>query len=1116
MSNGQDVQADDDGYLQHRSRPSLLTNASGFAESTISYASVTTVEALSRLSQFPIPPVGVPISPFEASLGLASPAGPPITPMTPPDTPRAGPLYTNDNVSTPNIPPNPKSGPSSPISPPPRPLPQRPRITSPGPSVSSGRTLALTATATGSSHIPSPHDWHDGSSSIAMDPYEESLLSTSFITSLLTNVTGQDGSGAPPPQYKRDPYESSVVSEAFTTETTVTYPPRRIYAQQLPQVPPIPPQHQFPYYPPTDDTARSPTVLSGPSLLYPPASPIAFDGRNTPESSRIYGSGSDVYSEGGSNVIRTAVVAPGVGKEISAVGMAHASTRAMSTTPSLQSMNSTTPLVRTFPHEDVIPEEPGGSNGPSTPGTSATGSRSRNAYKRERRHSTYSSKTTKSYVSSLITRLSHSTGGDRRSVKQATQWFRRKPLPPVPQLPNLTLHQEREYRKAEASLPLPDLMNRAQVLSEMLNGGFRPYHSSTDISGPPYMKSDTEGTAGVENFNTGVRYSGVAPHPPYPDYTTRDRRTQDLDLSNHEWNNQPSNPSPPARFSLTKTRKIRFGIGLAVLIVIIVIAVAVGVTQSHKSVHTCPANFAGASCTLDATCVCTSSAAGQCNQLAQNLVDLIPTLNAAFNASFNPDSLGTSIWQAQGSPPGDSCAAQASLVDVAPTLDVTQSPSRVQWTQAALLWNLAQSQSLSDTSKLQKFVLAADWKSLSAMDGPTSEGGDNFATQVSGFIFDFAAQTVVAPSITFISDGQPSQEQVGKVNSATQVVLDRLYTTAQAYDLQQTTALSKYWTSVLQQKSIDLSQFVSTVIGSEILLPFDATSSPGTHPLAAQLTNSSSIPFPPPLTCYPGLNKSTLDEINSFESLVFGLPAASSASQFDPTCYPTRPVYGVLDILRLRLPFTDTRGGLAKQAAVLSRDVSPRAIIYSGEMLSALPGASTIPNVNSTTTAPGRFGTLNHVHHVLYQYLSSIPDVNVAIALARYILTSPAVPPDINSLIVKNLDSIPSLEIAVLGTVDPTDVTSTVSSFSTPSGALFFGTDQSLALRQWSITATQSFVAWSELATSPKVVRDKSFTDNTFNSVWNGSFAFFHVPNNANVNVGNITSAFQVVGLFQP
>jgi len=98
--------------------------------------------------------------------------------------------------------------------------------------------------------------------------------------------------------------------------------------------------------------------------------------------------------------------------------------------------------------------------------------------------------------------------------------------------------------------------------------------------------------------------------------------------------------------------------------------------------------------------------------------------------------------------------------------------------------------------------------------------------------------------------------------------------------------------------------------------------------------------------------------------------------------------------------------------------------------------------------------------------------------------------------------------------VTPPDVIGAVSSFTTPSGNLFFGTNQSLAVRDWAIVAAQTSVTWTEFANSPKVVDDGSFTDSAFNAVWNPAYLYFHSSSNASVSVNNITAGFAAVNKF--
>jgi hypothetical protein len=328
--------------------------------------------------------------------------------------------------------------------------------------------------------------------------------------------------------------------------------------------------------------------------------------------------------------------------------------------------------------------------------------------------------------------------------------------------------------------------------------------------------------------------------------------------------------------------------------------------------------------------------------------------------------------------------------------------------------------------------------------------------------------------------------------------------------------MMNYWTTVLQQQPADLPRFLSTVSTSPILLPFDATGTYGNTPLASLLTNESSTPFPPPLACYPGLGASTLQEVNAVETAVFSLSSASAAARFDQACYASRPIYGVLDITRLRLPFLDARQGVAKQAAVLRRDVIPRAVVYSGEVLSGLPGgASDAPNITAASTDPREFGTTNHMNHVMLNYLSSIPDTSTA--AASFVLGTPQVPPANTSALYGALAALPALEVAVFGAVLPADVAGVASSFATPSGALFFGSDQAAALRQWAVNAAGASVVWADGARAPEVVRDADLADATFNLVWDPAYLYLHSQTTGVVvNVGNVTDAFDAVGKMAP
>jgi len=341
---------------------------------------------------------------------------------------------------------------------------------------------------------------------------------------------------------------------------------------------------------------------------------------------------------------------------------------------------------------------------------------------------------------------------------------------------------------------------------------------------------------------------------------------------------------------------------------------------------------------------------------------------------------------------------------------------------------------------------------------------------------------------------------------------------------QRQAALTKYWKSSLSQKPEDLSRFLATVAGSRIVIPFDATGSSAGQKIVDLIPNTTNPPtFPPPLGCYPSLDASSIIQVNQIEQQIFGLPAVPSQSSFNTSCFVTRPIYGYLDLLQLRLPFYDSRANASKQSVTLKRSVNSRAVLYSGEYLSTLPNLSSPPSSSSSNSSklnpnPLQYGTMNHLNHVMLQYLKSIPDINVAIAFVQLVLSSVATPPAVDSALANALDKIPVLEVAFFGNIAPSDVSFVESSFATPSGGLFFGTDEALKVRQYTINVTKTSVVWAEGADSPKVVRDTSFDDQAFNSVWNPAFAYTHLSSgdqqNLVVNVKNITTAFDAIGKF--
>ncbi|KAJ4489357.1 hypothetical protein C8J55DRAFT_450419 [Lentinula edodes] len=1028
---------------RHLTSGSIDTNASGLADSTISFAGSL------HLGRFPAPPLSIPGTPVQSeySPSIAGSGFSYRTGSTAPIIPRR----KKSNAVTP------ASGSPTIIH---RPLP------SPKSNFSAGHNRKPTEAVKSppsslKSRTISPYDWHEGASSIDVDAAEDRLLPTNFITSLLQeNTTAR---------------RASISSDAYSGFSEMTYPPVMRYPGPSERPPPLP-------------TPLSQRVsASKPQGARPP--PSAFS--PIPEAVGHVSDDSDTLasnSEFTTTVIRSASISRGLSVVgASVVGVAPAR---------LQSYSSGSPTDvrdclalgddRTLsynPFGNISSQHQSAALPPSSMQANFPPDYPRVSPSRQ------SVRSTKSFVPSVISRISE-TG---RSIARGLPW-KRKPLPPVPTIPHIPIAAENQSRLEESRVPLPQLVARADMLNGLLEKGYHP-HQSIDSYYGALPKEDSH-TSALEGSDGYVH--------------VQDGGSLSTDLSGQLKPNRAMKPPNPNRK--------RYLIVLAIFIIIAAAAIGagVGVSISRKGSSTVPvcsnANTTGLSCDLDATCVCTSSASGQCNGLAQSVVTLTPTMNQLFNINYSVDEVYTAIWLADGSPTGSNCASQALLIDT-PGLSSVNTPNRTSWARSAMLWNLVQSQDVTAIHNLQSFTNGAPWSTLSS-DGPITGKSSSFSVTVSGFTFDFADQTITQPAVSFTDNGQPVSAQISRVGSTALAALNRMYTYAAASSTQRSNALELYWVNVLGQRASDLSNFRSAVISSSILIPFDATYNASSQALANQMTNSTTQAFPVPLSCYPGLNSTQIQQINDIEQTVYGLSAVSPVSSFDTSCYPDRPLYGVLDVLRLRLPFVDSRTGVAMQAASLQHVVSPRAVVRRGEVLSALPLSSNASAFTATTSNPLSYGTLNNFDHVLLDYLYSIPDVNVATALASFLLsTSNAAPPSNTSTLAISIGSIPSLEVAIFGSVLPSDINSVTSSFVTPTGALFFGSAQGQSMRDWAIIGTGTSVVWAESAFSTQVVRDSSLSDTTFEAIWDN--AALAIDNNVqNVGVGNITSSLQSTGKF--
>jgi hypothetical protein len=147
-------------------------------------------------------------------------------------------------------------------------------------------------------------------------------------------------------------------------------------------------------------------------------------------------------------------------------------------------------------------------------------------------------------------------------------------------------------------------------------------------------------------------------------------------------------------------------------------------------------------------------------------------MNTLFGTNFTLNEVYIWIWTQMGTITAKNCAAQAVLVDVGASVALTNFPNRTTWAQAALLFDL---QSLNNTD-LQNFVVNAPW-ALMTVDGPAHVSNASlFTTVASGYQYDFAGQNITVPSVSFATDGAPTQAQAAQVAST--APLDRMYSFA--------------------------------------------------------------------------------------------------------------------------------------------------------------------------------------------------------------------------------------------------------------------------------------------------------------------------------------------------
>lgn len=400
----------------------------------------------------------------------------------------------------------------------------------------------------------SPHDWHEGASSIDVDATEDRLLSTSFITSLLRE-TG-------------DTRRNSFASEA----SELTYPP--VYR--------------------VDHAPRS--------ARPPPSSFTAipeFSQQETSDSDTLY-SNHDNYM-----IVRSASRARLQGSGV--VGVAPASYRSIAGISSEFSPTEAADVV----HQSLQPSRIASESNearlaageyeiepcslPFSPALPSSGSQIHflrdpvsQPHSPEIRQSIHS---IKSFVPSFISKVSSTS----HSLSRVFARRKVKPLPPVPVIPHIPIADEIQYRIAEESLPLPLLMERAGTLNGMLEKGYHPHRSLSSY---------------YQNINL-LKDEGVA--SAIKDYDSRDdeywrRRSIPATSSPLAWivpdTPKLKGPANGNRLVFTsqipKKRNVVIIISILVVVCLAAVGAAVGATLSRKAQTSikCSGNFTGAACNM--------------------------------------------------------------------------------------------------------------------------------------------------------------------------------------------------------------------------------------------------------------------------------------------------------------------------------------------------------------------------------------------------------------------------------------------------------------------------------------------------------------------------------------
>lgn len=671
----------------HLSVTSLYTNASTLADSTISFGSTWTGdngEDRLRFSHFPQPPATLPDASLRSEFD------------TPPHTPRQDTFDRSSLTSTPRAAvfpnfvfgsPRPKiaiqttaplvaraknsSGAQNLVSPqfvssPSSGLPEssdhstlrdEPRFPERAPySPASKQRGGPSAKPLSSAASAVSYDWNDGSSVVSVNSREERLLSTSFITSLLTEVVDHQGNSYNAWERATETVENSGTRD-LNSKLSLSSPQRQPgrerndHSEHDAPVYSSFPQHTRstsssapPLYSP-DHSQPSPSAGHPPKSLFPGHQTSAQEVvRDDPRATVISPRPSAEYSDmtHSEEVIQSAVRTTALSWSRNASGPSIVGVAPAYTLRSLPSVRSTVnadglPSVPAPtpppPHMPDMPQsvtdythtssegieqldreyqqmflktgDYSGEQVPYSPALASTAGTYNNfddvlrvRPSPRRRKSAHS---TKSFVSSLMSHIS--IRGPVSIPKMA--WLHQRPLPPLPRALNVPhgVPYDEETRKYEEGIPLPQLMKRAGVLEHRLDPANHSVITEGSLYGPEKRLIRSDFASYASSYDAHGKSSQLEVSDNKLTHSTRGPWSRLRNRHKSEGGTHTLH-SPVAKIKPFRTKKVRVIICAVVSVVLVVVGITAGLLLSKKKGHPllqCQGNSTGAACDLGKT-----------------------------------------------------------------------------------------------------------------------------------------------------------------------------------------------------------------------------------------------------------------------------------------------------------------------------------------------------------------------------------------------------------------------------------------------------------------------------------------------------------------------------------